>query len=354
MIINLITIAILAILLKWILSDIIIEKRKKKRLIYCVLLTMLITGAELGCLLTENTVPENRWLAIFFNTLGFSLTPFVFLVESNISNSKKRILYYLPPMINLVLTLASPYYGWIYFVGEDSSYHRGRFFIIYLIAFLYSVIFSLVKKLFSSRNYPAYFNKRIIESGIFLFIGIMIQVFFPQYHTTWITTAFYLVLYYALSCEMSSLMDGLTGLLNRTAFNKEIEHLKLSPKWSTVLFMLDVNNFKDINDAKGHTFGDYYLKEIGEILEKVFSLNAQIFRFGGDEFSVILMKKVNDSMDYTDKLVSLIRNRQMEDPDFPGVAVGYSQFEAGKTAWETIDMADNNMYKDKRAKGKHS
>ncbi|MBA2134136.1 GGDEF domain-containing protein [Capillibacterium thermochitinicola] len=201
------------------------------------------------------------------------------------------------------------------------------------------------------RNYPAYFHKRIIDSGIFLFIGIIIQVVFPQYHTTWITTAFYLVLYYALSCEMSSLLDGLTGLLNRTAFNREIEHLKLSSKQNMVIYMIDVNDFKGINDTKGHTSGDYYLKEIGKILETVFSFNAKIYRFGGDEFSVILSRKPGDSMDYADKLVSLIKNRQGEDPDFPSVAVGCSNFEAGENAWETINMADNNMYKNKRAKG---
>ena len=147
---------------------------------------------------------------------------------------------------------------------------------------------------------------------------------------------------------MSSLLDGLTGLLNRAAFNKEIEHLKLSSKWTTVLYMIDVNNFKDINDAKGHTSGDYYLKEIGKILEVVFSNNAQIFRFGGDEFSVILSKRPGDSMDYVGRLDSLIRSRQIEEPDFPDVAVGYSEFDANKNVQDIIDLADNNMYKNKR------
>ena len=54
-----------------------------------------------------------------------------------------------------------------------------------LIIFLYSVVFSLGKKLLASRNFPVYFHKRIIESGIVMVSGIMIQVVFPQYHTTW-------------------------------------------------------------------------------------------------------------------------------------------------------------------------
>jgi len=348
--ISLLTIAILAILAKWVFSDILLEKRKKKHFLHTVFLTMIIAGAELGCALTDNTVPENRQLSIFFNILGFSLTPFVFLVEADMVKAKKRFLFYLPPVMNMVLTIASAYHGWIFFVEADCSYHRGRFFYLYLIAFLYSVLLALGKKLLAARNYPVYFQKRIIESGFLLVAGIMIQVIFPRYHTTWITAAFYLVLCYALSCEMSSLMDGLTGLLNRTAFNKGIERLKLSSKQATVLFMIDVNDFKVINDAKGHAYGDYYLKEIGEILGVVFSFNARIYRFGGDEFSVILSTKPSDEMEYTAKLVSLIKSRQKEDPDFPGVAVGYAHFETGKDARETMELADYNMYQDKRAK----
>lgn len=351
MIINILSIVILAILLRWISSEIMIEPRKKKHFVYCIILTMIITAAELGCSLTDNSIPENRWLSIFFNMVGFSLSSFVFITESNFYNAEKNILYYVPPIINLLMTLASPYFGWIFFVEADCSYHRGRFFFVYLIIFLYSVVFSLGKKLYASRNYPVYFQKRIIESGIVMFIGIMIQVVFPQYHTTWMIISFYLVLYYALSCEMSSLMDGLTGLLNRAAFNKQIEHLKLSAKRTSVLFMIDINDFKHINDTKGHTYGDFYLKEIGKILEMVFPFNAKIFRFGGDEFSVILSMKPDDSIDsYAGKLDSILKSRQIEDADFPDVAVGYSIFEADIAARDTIDLADNNMYKNKRTK----
>ena len=117
--------------------------------------------------------------------------------------------------------------------------------------------------------------------------------------------------------------------------------------------MIDVNNFKDINDTKGHSCGDFYLKEIGIILKQVFHTNAQIFRFGGDEFSVILSMAPRDSIErYILKLDSMVKTRQEEDSDFPDVAVGYSIFEASVNARDTIDEADINMYKNKKNKGK--
>ena len=353
MIINILSIVTLVILLRWVSTDIMMPQRKKVYFVYCIILTMIIVAAELGCLLTDNTIPENRRLSIFFNMLGFSLSSFVFIMESNFYYVEKNILYYVPPIINLVMTLASPYFGWIFFIKEDCSYHRGKFFIVYLIVFLYSVIFSLGKKLYVSKNYPVYFRKRIIESGVVMVIGIIIQVVLPQYHTTWMIITIYLVLYYALSCQMGSLMDGLTGLLNRTAFNKQMEHLKFDTNRTTVLFMIDINDFKLINDTRGHTYGDFYLREIGKIMKTVFSINAQIFRFGGDEFSVILSMKLGDSIDsYVDKLDAILKNKQTEDEDFPDLAVGYSIFEENTNIRDTIDLADNNMYENKRVKKK--
>lgn len=353
MIINILSIVTLVILLRWVSTDIMMPQRKKVYFVYCIILTMIIVAAELGCLLTDNTIPENRRLSIFFNILGFSLSSFVFFMESNFYNVEKNILYYIPPIINLVMTLASPYFGWIFFVDENCSYHRGRFFIFYLIVFLYSVVFSLGKKLYASKNYPVYFRKRIIESGVVMVIGIIIQVVLPQYHTTWMIITIYLVLYYALSSQMGSLMDGLTGLLNRTAFNKQMEHLKLDANRTTVLFMIDINDFKLINDTKGHPCGDYYLREIGKMMQTVFSSNAQIFRFGGDEFSAILSMKQGDSIDsYINKIDIILKNKQTEDEDFPDLAVGYSIFEENINARDTIDLADNNMYENKRIKKK--
>lgn len=61
-------------------------------------------------------------------------------------------------------------------------------------------------------------------------------------------------------------------------------------------------------------------------------------------------KMRKSSIDYAGKLDSIIKCKQREDADFPGVAVGYSIFEAGKNARDTIDLADHNMYKDKRTK----
>ncbi len=97
-----------------------------------------------------------------------------------------------------------------------------------------------------------------------------------------------------------SLTDDLTGLYNRRAFFMLAERYhKLAERENNklLLFFIDLDNMKKINDTYGHLQGDTVLKTIGDILKNTFRESDIIARIGGDEF-VILMKIV-DPNDYT-------------------------------------------------------
>jgi len=88
-----------------------------------------------------------------------------------------------------------------------------------------------------------------------------------------------------------SLRDGLTGLGNHRAFQEEIER-----QWSSAarynrplaLVLLDLDEFKQINDSEGHAAGDRVLHETGSLLTKALRRSDRAFRLGGDEFALIL------------------------------------------------------------------
>jgi len=96
------------------------------------------------------------------------------------------------------------------------------------------------------------------------------------------------------SREMTRLSntDVLTGLYNRRYFDNEFEReLKRSGRSSNVLsvIMLDIDDFKVINDTFGHQVGDEYLKKTAETLTSVFKRESDIVaRYGGEEFIVLL------------------------------------------------------------------
>lgn len=83
--------------------------------------------------------------------------------------------------------------------------------------------------------------------------------------------------------------DDLTGIYNRTAYNKHIAELKMRLTESRAgIILFDIDNFKAINDTKGHLEGDRVLQTVAGALSDIFSAPGyNVYRIGGDEFAVI-------------------------------------------------------------------
>jgi len=81
-------------------------------------------------------------------------------------------------------------------------------------------------------------------------------------------------------------IDPLTKLFNRRAFEEHIEKHMLNKNIANAYIIIDVDNFKNVNDTYGHANGDIILKKISENLSKVFDEKDFIARIGGDEFAV--------------------------------------------------------------------
>ncbi|MUV38319.1 Diguanylate cyclase [Lentibacillus sp. JNUCC-1] len=83
--------------------------------------------------------------------------------------------------------------------------------------------------------------------------------------------------------------DELTGLRNRAAFADYNRKGNVSKNEMTAFIMMDLDNFKQVNDYLGHDEGDRMLREVARIINENLTAKDQAFRFGGDEFLIVVI-----------------------------------------------------------------
>jgi diguanylate cyclase (GGDEF)-like protein len=147
--------------------------------------------------------------------------------------------------------------------------------------------------------------------------------------------------------------DPLTGLANRLRL---VETLKvqiptLAPGQKLVLFFLDLDGFKDINDTLGHPVGDELLAMVGERLEGILGSKGMTVRFGGDEFAVLAPISQSDEIGrIAERIIETVRQPVTAGDHIlhVGVTLGISIApEHGKEPEELLRRADIALYKAK-------
>lgn len=145
--------------------------------------------------------------------------------------------------------------------------------------------------------------------------------------------------------------DALTGLLNRRGLENGLNRMFTDAHRSstfTSVFIVDVDNLKQVNDVYGHIVGDLYLRDVAERIRLAVRMDDLVSRFGGDEFLVVA--NVVDQLE-----IPLIAERILEAFEAPwphrdvvitmSVSIGAATYPLnGTTPWEIIQAADKALY----------
>ena len=154
----------------------------------------------------------------------------------------------------------------------------------------------------------------------------------------------------------SSITDGLTGLYNRAEIERGIKSsLKMQKSGGLSLIMLDIDNFKKVNDTYGHGEGDHVIIALSDVLRKVLSDvdSAYIGRWGGEEFMVLLQDgDVNEAAEIAEKIRVEFASVTYELAGSQTVSIGVSQAKAGETSDTLCSRVDKALYTAK-ANGKN-
>lgn len=217
------------------------------------------------------------------------------------------------------------------------------YIIIYEILFYNKLVFAANGFNIVNSKATVYNNYLVLGAAIILFITTIIQKINLSKKAKAIDKEKEKVTYLAY-------YDQLTRLKNRTSFYKEVEQL-LQKKNRFILFFLDIDDFKSINDIYGHQEGDCFLIKIADQLKKSFP-KIEIFRLGGDEFTLIMSENTSfdDITINAENIISTIMRPMVHNEIKASVtaSIGISIYpEHGESVGELLKNADISMYKSK-------
>jgi len=204
----------------------------------------------------------------------------------------------------------------------------------------------------------------LMLSGLFLIGSVLPDLIFAStfqmmafFVTTTITSIFSFIFAYRAQVQRQELerlatTDSLTGALNRRTLNYQLavaidEFAKTGKQCGLIL--LDLDHFKQVNDKHGHKVGDKTLTELVQVLQSMMRLKDQVFRFGGEEFVVLIANIAPANFErFAEKLRAGVE-RKIVLPDGVHIttSIGATMLQANED-WEAwLHRADMALYQAK-------
>jgi cyclic di-GMP phosphodiesterase len=146
--------------------------------------------------------------------------------------------------------------------------------------------------------------------------------------------------------------DPLTHMRNRRAFDEHLEALveqATSREAPVALVLVDLDEFKEINDTRGHAVGDRVLVAVASVLESQARTGEEVFRIGGDEFAVVVRGNAEAAARAAERFRHAVES--FEGPDtLPAISAGVASFpDHGPDKEALLKHADEALYAAKRA-----
>ncbi len=255
-------------------------------------------------------ISEEYWfsgafaLGVISNTLGFSLSAVLSVlwavyVDYKVNQDSDRLyrgVFWLsiPAAVQIVLSFLSQPYRLFFYIDEACIYHRGPLFWLQAAIGLFYLAYAAVvacrrakKERLQARREE---YRMLAVFGLFPVFGGVLQATTYGLPTMWPMTvcAMLIVVLNLQRGQIST--DALTGLNNRGRLDQYLmaQAKEFDPYQTLFMILLDIDNFKEVNDTYGHTAGDAALMHVADCLRRASAKNDDfVARYGGDEFAVV-------------------------------------------------------------------
>ncbi len=287
-------------------------------------------------------------------TVGFLWCIYVELhIYKNYKRAFHRANFLAIPWIVEVIMILVNLFGTnvLFHITEYNVYQRGTCvlvgYISLMIYFFYSifVVFHSEKQGINVTFFPVmYFVGPCIA-------GVLIQLFRYGITAAWLSVALALTFVQMQNYSENLLVDDLSGLYNRRYMNRVLKKYNVNRGKSLYGIMMDVNDFKKINDNFGHSTGDHAISVMGDILTRALPEGGLAMRFAGDEFIILLIDAEEEDAKQMVKNIhgTLASFNEGGTEQFKlSVSAGYTQYTKEDTTESFLKHMDERMYEMKR------
>lgn len=296
---------------------------------------------------------SNGWL-YFANVTASAL--WIFFIARHIGHRLSfahRAVIILPLLAALAILIVNPFYPIAYSFDAANVYTRGPGYSLFNAVVLFFLCDGLGIYLYAKLHggMLKYFPVWVYTTPIA--IGALVQ--HAHYGVSMIWPCIAISIAGVVASLQNELMfrDKLTGLSNRFYFDSLKERVPLSRASSIGAMMVDLNNFKLINDIHGHSVGDQALKDAAAVMVDAVGTDGTVIRYAGDEFIILVNTQSEDVMDgFVDAVKDGFNdfNEASSGPYKLSASIGVGIFDLREQSMdEVMNEIDTRMYRSKRA-----
>ncbi|MDO4487742.1 MAG: GGDEF domain-containing protein [Eubacteriales bacterium] len=266
--------------------------------------------------------------------------------------------------INTVLQIVSIFTGWMTVIDATHNYSHGPLYLVYVGVYVFVLIMLVVELIIYGGHFKKQNRGSLYCTFLMMFLGIGLQEIFDL-RTAYIALTLGSMCLFIHYMEFSQQemddkitkqqeeinIDTLTGVLSRAAYVDECDRYVKGIPNNLVVYMIDINGLKTVNDTIGHEAGDELICGAAKCIEEAVGEKGKVFRIGGDEFVVF----IEITKTGAEKLALSIKEKSSlwygEKVNALSLSTGYALKEdfATTTMEELVDIADKAMYEEKKA-----
>ncbi|MBU1144143.1 MAG: GGDEF domain-containing protein [Firmicutes bacterium] len=299
-------------------------------------------------------------IAIYFLLIPIIISTWILYINYHVyednTNRKKLLLFLSPLLIVNLLFIALSLFGlnFVFYIDQMGNYQRGEYYNTILILSYVVLILSLFYILWHKQVLSKTDLLALIMFPIPPMVASMIQFINPEFILLWPSMTVSIIIIYINIQSRIINTDPLTGLFNRREFDKQVNYLSNTKnlKKNICAIMIDIDDFKLINDEHSHQVGDLALVDLGLILKKSVRKEDFIARIGGDEFCVILEAEnegiLFETVDKINENIKLYNQRKHSLKPMD-LSMGYGVYNPKyyESFYEFFDKLDRKMYNEK-------